>query len=153
MKKQWNTKERKALDVIEQKLVALSIPERQAAIRAETELLASQERQAERRAVVDKQEADRHNQSLMIGFDRDAFFKMFSKPSPKWPITNRVLIQRINRSWKKDHKRLCVTRSRWLSTLGQYHVLNVYQNVILETDIDLALLAPEFMNGREELVD
>ena len=53
-------------------------------------------------------------------------------------VTGRALIQRINRALVEEGRMLRKTRgSRALQDLGEYYVLNVDRNWVIETDVDL----------------
>jgi hypothetical protein len=53
-------------------------------------------------------------------------------------VSRRALIQRINRKIAGDWEQLKTNRSeRWYQNLGDYYVVNVERNFIVETHIDL----------------
>jgi hypothetical protein len=55
----------------------------------------------------------------------------------KVPITERALIQRINRKLKPDLEMLRVTRERWQTELGRFHIIDFDKNWICRKDVDL----------------
>jgi hypothetical protein len=62
----------------------------------------------------------------------------------KAPISERALIQRINRVLKKDGRRLKATRgNRWRSNLGDYYVVNTARNWIDWPDVNIESLGHE----------
>ena len=53
-------------------------------------------------------------------------------------VTARALTQRINRALGEEGRMLRKTRgSRALQDLGEYYVLNVDRNWVIQTDVDL----------------
>jgi hypothetical protein len=60
------------------------------------------------------------------------------------PVTERAIQRRINRVLAKQGQRLCRSRpGRAESDLGGYYIIDVYQNVVLATHVDLDQLARE----------
>ena len=60
------------------------------------------------------------------------------------PVTARALVQRINRKLAADDERLCATRGeRARLIIGDYHVLNVRRNVVVNTHVDIKELGRE----------
>ena len=76
----------------------------------------------------------------------------------KVPVTQRALIQRINRALAKEGQILKTTRGvKWRQSLGDYYVVDLNRNFIISTHNDveelgreLKALAPyESMEGEE----
>ena len=60
------------------------------------------------------------------------------KTAIRIPVSERALIQRINRKLKTDGEQLKKCRSdRWRGELGDYFILDVTRNAILHKDVDL----------------
>jgi hypothetical protein len=60
-----------------------------------------------------------------------------AKRIQKIPISMRALIARINRKLKPEWKMLCASRgARAQQELGDYHVVNFHQNVIVDDHVD-----------------
>jgi len=53
------------------------------------------------------------------------------------------VVQRINRVLRAKQKALRVARNRWRSDLGDYYIVDFSQNTIVETHVDLEVLARE----------
>ena len=71
-------------------------------------------------------------------------------------VTKKSLIERINRKLRKDDKKLRKCRSaRDHSTLGDYFIINLSGNYIINTWVDLEGLGREIgaMQGWETLVE
>lgn len=51
-------------------------------------------------------------------------------------ITERALIQRINRRLAKEGERLCASRPRERANLGNYHTIDVNRNTVEAYHID-----------------
>ena len=50
----------------------------------------------------------------------------------KKPVSLRALEQRINRKLAKDYQKLCRSRrGGQLNNLGQYHIIDSYQNTVI----------------------
>ena len=81
---------------------------------------------------------------------------MTGKPV-KYPVSERALIQRLNRKLAQDHLRVKKTREgRAMAFLGDYYVLDIYRNVITEHHLSLADLVEmakehSVMAGHEKL--
>jgi hypothetical protein len=57
---------------------------------------------------------------------------MTNKERPTVPMTERALIQRINRKLRQEDQVFKTTRgARWRSNLGNYYILDVNRNFIL----------------------
>jgi hypothetical protein len=52
----------------------------------------------------------------------------------------RALIQRINRKLKREYRRVCVCRpnSQGWSDLGDFYVVDIYRNMIVDSFVDPA---------------
>ena len=63
----------------------------------------------------------------------------------KVPITERALIQRINRKLAQDDKRLLVSKpsSRWLDTTGRHYLVDVSRNANIDYHVDIEALGRE----------
>jgi len=63
----------------------------------------------------------------------------------KVKVSERALIQRINRKLKSEDQLLKVSRenSRSFSTLGRYFIVDIYRNFVISHDIDIVGLARE----------
>jgi hypothetical protein len=59
------------------------------------------------------------------------------------PVSMGGVVQRINRALKAKQKALRVARDRWRSDLGTYYIVDYNQNTIVETHVDLEVLARE----------
>lgn len=56
----------------------------------------------------------------------------------KLPVSQQALIKRINRKLKQDGQQLKKARGeRWKSTTGDYFIVDINRNYIVETHIDL----------------
>lgn len=68
-----------------------------------------------------------------------------TKKGVKVNITERALIQRINRKLGHDNQRLQTTRdtSRWIHDLGRYSIVDLQRNAICAQDVDLQELGKE----------
>jgi hypothetical protein len=66
-------------------------------------------------------------------------------PGSKVPITERALIQRINRKLATDDKRLLVSKpsSRWLDTTGRHYMVDVATNSNVDYHVDVEALGRE----------
>jgi hypothetical protein len=77
------------------------------------------------------------------------------KTPTKVPVTERSVIQRINRRLSAKRERLCSLRpnARGISDLGRYYVLDVYRNAVVTTHINLEAFARELgaLSGHEKL--
>jgi hypothetical protein len=64
-----------------------------------------------------------------------------AKSGTKLKLTQRALMQRINRKLARNHQKLSTVRSAGHeSNVGRYFILNVSRNVITETNIELEKL-------------
>ena len=62
----------------------------------------------------------------------------------KVPVTQRALIQRINRALEKEGQILKTTRgNKWRSSLGDYYVVDLNRNTMISTHVDLEELGRE----------
>jgi ribose 5-phosphate isomerase len=64
----------------------------------------------------------------------------------KVPVTERALIQRINRAFKKENEFLCLKTTRgdrWRSDLGNYYLVDMNRNTIEAQHVDLEKLGRE----------
>jgi len=70
----------------------------------------------------------------------------------KVPVTERALVQRINRKLKQDWKRLCTGRNE-SSYLGRYYVVDTHRNTVLNFRIELETYARDLgvLQGWEAL--
>lgn len=61
------------------------------------------------------------------------------------PVTERAIVQRINRCLKPDLLQLkkCRNRGRWHDELGDYYLVDLNRNSINEKHVDLATMAKE----------
>jgi hypothetical protein len=60
----------------------------------------------------------------------------------KAPVTQRAVIQRINRKLKPDYRQVKTARGpRAEQSLGRYYMIDSYRNAIVDTDIDLDQVA------------
>jgi len=57
------------------------------------------------------------------------------------PVSPGASFQRVNRALRAKQKALRVARDRWRSDLGTYYLVDFNQNTIVETHVDLELLA------------
>lgn len=62
----------------------------------------------------------------------------------KVPITERALLQRINRKLKKENQVLRTARGFWAgpnwyedNNLGRYYVIDIYQNMLVDHHVDI----------------
>ncbi len=71
------------------------------------------------------------------------------------PVSERALIQRINRRLSKEDQMLCRTRERWSSDLGRYHTIDLSRNSLVAKHINLEKLGRETgaLKPWERLVD
>ncbi len=72
------------------------------------------------------------------------------------PVTTKAITARINRKLKPDFKMLRKTRGRIMqSNFGQFHVIDLRRNRILDTHVDLEAYARELgvMRGYEFIED
>ena len=71
------------------------------------------------------------------------------------PVTERALIQRINRALRKEDQVLRQARSeRVRLDLGTFYVVDVRRNLLLEKDVDLETFARDLgvLKGYEHVV-
>ena len=62
----------------------------------------------------------------------------------KVPISERAAIQRLNRVLAKDGEMLKKSRpSKFFNELGEFYLLDIERNFIVEKDVDLEALARE----------
>lgn len=61
----------------------------------------------------------------------------------KVPLTARALLQRINRKLLPDSERIVKTRSRWVSTVGDYFRIDLNKNAVVDHDVNLENLGRE----------
>ena len=60
------------------------------------------------------------------------------------PVSERALVQRINRALGKDGERLCKSRSVQTSlTVGDYFVVDIERNFVAHQQVDLEDLGRE----------
>jgi hypothetical protein len=60
---------------------------------------------------------------------------------PTAPVSQRALIQRINRVLAKDNQHLKAARGRyWRSSLGDYYIVDPTKNFMVETKVSLEAL-------------
>lgn len=59
------------------------------------------------------------------------------------PITERALLGRINRKLAHDHKKMrkCRYGTMAYSNLGTWHVIDTYQNSLVDSKVDLETFA------------
>ena len=58
--------------------------------------------------------------------------------SDKVPVSERALVQRVNRMLAQEDQALKKTRgSRWLNDLGTYYTVDLQHNAILDRMVDL----------------
>jgi len=63
---------------------------------------------------------------------------------PKVPVSERAIIQRINRVLAKDGEMLKKSRpNKYINELGDFYRLDIRKNFIVEKDVDLQALARE----------
>jgi hypothetical protein len=57
-------------------------------------------------------------------------------------VTERALLRRINRELAKRHEavRSCRPGTRAYNNLGRYHLLDIYRNQVLDSNIDIQAL-------------
>jgi hypothetical protein len=55
----------------------------------------------------------------------------------KIPVTERALLQRINRKLKPDYERIVKARGRAISQCGEYYKLDFYSNMLREYNVSL----------------
>lgn len=62
----------------------------------------------------------------------------------KVPVSERALIQRINRKLKGDDQKLCAARGTWdgptwhpNSDLGRYYIIDISRNFLVSSNVDL----------------
>ena len=60
----------------------------------------------------------------------------------KTPVSERALVARIKRALAKEHKALrrCRKDSRGFNDLGAYYMLDVYQNQVIDTHVNIEAL-------------
>ena len=59
-------------------------------------------------------------------------------------VTRNALIKRINRRLAHQDERLCVSRSDSAKlTLGDFHILDIYRNLVVNMHVDLEELGTE----------
>ena len=62
----------------------------------------------------------------------------------KVPVSQRALIQRINRKLRPNHEQVQTARGgRALQNLARYYRINVWRNVVIQSDLDLEGFARE----------
>jgi len=65
--------------------------------------------------------------------------------SDKVPVSERALVQRVNRMLAQEDQALKKTRgSRWLNDLGAYYTADLQHNAILDRMVDLEEFGKEF---------
>jgi hypothetical protein len=72
------------------------------------------------------------------------------------PVTERALVQRINRRLAKDFETLKAARGgRWRSTTGDYYVVDLQRNAIARTNVDPEALGRELgvLHAYERVVE
>jgi hypothetical protein len=64
--------------------------------------------------------------------------------SIKVPLSNRAIIQRINRRLAKDHEKLCKSRG-WQAqqNLGDYYLLDRYRKTVINSNVNVETFARE----------
>jgi hypothetical protein len=64
-------------------------------------------------------------------------------------VSERTLYQRINRRLRPNFEAVRKTRGdRYKQSLGDYYLLDIYQNAIIDTHVDLAALDATITEGR-----
>lgn len=59
------------------------------------------------------------------------------QPQPTTDVTMRALIQRINRRLAKDYEQLRKNSSgRWATDLGEYYIVNYFNNFLVQGHVD-----------------
>jgi hypothetical protein len=58
-------------------------------------------------------------------------------------VSERALTLRINRKLKRDHRKLCKSRRREQSNLGDFHVVDAYRNMVVDHHVDIEALGRE----------
>ena len=60
------------------------------------------------------------------------------------PVSERALVQRVNRKLRHDDRRLCAARGFWAegthydsTDLGRYYVVDVMRNAVVDRQVDL----------------
>jgi hypothetical protein len=68
-------------------------------------------------------------------------------------VSTAAVIARINRRLKPDYEMLRRSRPRWRSTVGDYYVVDLYHNMILQTHVDVEAFGREVgaLKGFEEV--
>jgi hypothetical protein len=64
--------------------------------------------------------------------------------SIKVPLSNRAIIQRINRRLAKNHEKLCKSRG-WQAqqNLGDYYLLDRYRKTVINSNVNVQTFARE----------
>lgn len=62
---------------------------------------------------------------------------MKNKPSSKIPVSERALIQRINRKLPDEVLKKCPETSQAFNELGSFYTVNVRFNAISDKDVDI----------------
>ena len=81
---------------------------------------------------------------------------MMSKQKQLIPVSLRAAVQRINRHLEKIDQKMCKSRpGRSQHTLGDYYVVDVRSNFLVESDIDPELYGRELkvIKGYETVLD
>lgn len=71
----------------------------------------------------------------------------------KVKISERAMVQRINRALAKEDQKLRKGRGRWASDLGEYYVVDIRQNAVVASNVDVGKLAKDLgcLAGYEEV--
>jgi hypothetical protein len=71
------------------------------------------------------------------------------------PVSLGATIQRINRILAREQRALRITRDRWRDDLGDFYILDRSQNSVVQTHVDLEVLAREMglLRPWEKLTD
>ena len=69
---------------------------------------------------------------------------MNTKTISPYSLSERAVIQRINRKLAHKYEKLCKSRGwRELQNLGDYHVIDSYRNVLIKSHVNIEELARE----------
>ncbi len=68
---------------------------------------------------------------------------MAKKSDVKVPISERALVQRINRKLADEGQLVKKARERVATTLGDYFVVDLTSNAVMDQDVDLEKLGRE----------
>ncbi len=73
--------------------------------------------------------------------------------SGKVPVSERALIQRINRCLNKSDEYIKKARGVAVNTIGQFYRVDFYSNAVIERDVDIEELGRKIgaLQGYEEL--